>query len=216
VAQTPPSQVPSAGSDESTQTKIARALLAAPADVAREAKVAELDSRGRIVKVLRVGSNGFTCMPGDSKQVGRPAVCADKASMQWFSLFLLGAERRSRHDLFLGLRRSQCPLLGQPTPSEELVGRNPATANLPGRNGSLPPCSRSALRRSQCRRAWRKNLGGRGPRVNLNRGALPASWVSLRGCSMATQFSPSGLKSMTRNAGTHCAVCLKRRRPVGT
>jgi FlaG/FlaF family flagellin (archaellin) len=88
VAQTPSSQVPSVGSDESTQTKIARALSAAPRDVAREAKVAEVDSQGRIVKVLRERSNGFTCMPGDPKQVGRPAMCADKASMQWSSDFL--------------------------------------------------------------------------------------------------------------------------------
>jgi hypothetical protein len=87
VAQ-PSSQASSAGSDESTQTKIARALSAAPPDVAREAKVAEVDSQGRIVKVLREGSNGFTCMPGDPKQVGRPAMCADKASMQWSSDFL--------------------------------------------------------------------------------------------------------------------------------
>jgi hypothetical protein len=87
VAQ-PSSQASSAGSDESTQTKIARALSAAPPDVAREAKVAEVDSQGRIVKVLREGSNGFTCMPGDPKQVGRPAMCEDQASMQWFSDFL--------------------------------------------------------------------------------------------------------------------------------
>jgi hypothetical protein len=88
VAQTPSSQASSAGSDESTQTKIARALSAAPPDVAREAKVAEVDSQGRIVRVLREGSNGFTCMPGDPKQVGRPAMCEDQASMQWFSDFL--------------------------------------------------------------------------------------------------------------------------------
>jgi hypothetical protein len=87
VAQ-PSSQASSAGSDESTQTKIARALSAAPPDVAREAKVAEVDSQGRIVKILWEGSNGFTCMPGDPKQVGRPAMCADKASMQWSSDFL--------------------------------------------------------------------------------------------------------------------------------
>jgi hypothetical protein len=63
-------------------------LSAAPPDVAREAKVAEVDSQGRIVKILWEGSNGFTCMPGDPKQVGRPAICADKASMQWSSDFL--------------------------------------------------------------------------------------------------------------------------------
>ena len=93
VAQ-PSSQASSAGSDESTQTKIARALSAAPPDVAREAKVAEVDSQGRIVKILREGPNGFTCMPGDPKQVGRPAMCADKASMQWSNDFLQHSQNR--------------------------------------------------------------------------------------------------------------------------
>jgi hypothetical protein len=74
--------------------KIAQALSAAPPDVAREAKVAEVDSRGRIIKVLREGSNGFTCMPGDPKQVGRPAMCADKASMQWSNDFLQHSQNR--------------------------------------------------------------------------------------------------------------------------
>jgi hypothetical protein len=40
------------------------------------------------VKVLRPGSNGFTCLPGDPKEIGQPAMCEDQASMQWFSDFL--------------------------------------------------------------------------------------------------------------------------------
>ena len=77
-----------AGLNESTQTEIARALSAASPDVAREATVAKVDSQGKIVKVLRPGSNGFTCMPGDPKEIGQPAMCGDQAAMQWFSDFL--------------------------------------------------------------------------------------------------------------------------------
>jgi hypothetical protein len=88
LAQTPSSQASSVDLNESTQTEIARALSAAPPDVAREATVAKVDSQGKIVKVLRPGSNGFTCMPGDPKEIGQPAMCEDQAGMQWFSDFL--------------------------------------------------------------------------------------------------------------------------------
>ncbi len=72
--------------DELTQIKIARALSAAPPDVAKAATVAEMDSHGKMT-VLRAGTNGFTCMPGDPSGVGEPAMCADEASMQWFKDF---------------------------------------------------------------------------------------------------------------------------------
>src|SRR5579863_5704128 len=73
-------------SDELTQIKIARALAAAPPDVAKAATVAEMDSAGKMT-ILRAGTNGFTCMPGDPSGVGQPAMCADQASMQWFKDF---------------------------------------------------------------------------------------------------------------------------------
>jgi hypothetical protein len=69
-------------SPESRETKIARALSAAPPDVAKTATVADMDQQGKMT-ILRAGTNGFTCMPGDPKGVGQPAMCADEASMQW-------------------------------------------------------------------------------------------------------------------------------------
>jgi|SRR5271155_3733479 len=77
---------PDSKSNESTQTKIARALSAAPPDVAKAATVAEMDAQGKMT-ILRAGTNGFTCMPGDPTGVGDPAMCADEASMQWFMDF---------------------------------------------------------------------------------------------------------------------------------
>jgi hypothetical protein len=69
---------------ETTQAKIARALSAGPPSVAKSARIIDVDAHGGIV-VLREGNNGFTCMPGDPKAVGDPAMCADAASMQWFA-----------------------------------------------------------------------------------------------------------------------------------
>ena len=71
-------------SDESTQTKIARALSAGPPDVAKAATVAEMDSQGKMT-ILRAGTNGFTCMPGNLKVIGQPPMCVDAASMQWYA-----------------------------------------------------------------------------------------------------------------------------------
>jgi len=71
-------------SDESTQTKIARALSAGPPDVAKAATVAEMDSQGKMT-ILRAGTNGFTCMPGNPKVIGQPPMCVDAASMQWYA-----------------------------------------------------------------------------------------------------------------------------------
>jgi hypothetical protein len=86
AAQTHTAQSSAVYADELTQIKIARALSAAPPDVAAAATVAEMDSHGKLT-VLQAGTNGFTCMPGDPSGVGQPAMCADQASMQWFKDF---------------------------------------------------------------------------------------------------------------------------------
>jgi hypothetical protein len=71
---------------ETTQAKIARAMSAGPTEVARSARIVDSDSSGKTV-VLRDGNNGFTCMPGNPKVIGDPAMCADAASMQWSADF---------------------------------------------------------------------------------------------------------------------------------
>jgi len=62
--------------------KIARALSAGPPDVTKGATVAEMDAHGNLV-ILRKGTNDFTCLPGNPKVVGKPALCEDKVAMQW-------------------------------------------------------------------------------------------------------------------------------------
>jgi|SRR5271170_3865202 len=77
-------QAPEPG--EITQAKIARALSAAPADVARSAQVVDKDAQGKII-VLREGTNGFTCVPGNPNVIGDPPTCRDAASMRWAADF---------------------------------------------------------------------------------------------------------------------------------
>ncbi len=83
VAQEPSSQPP-ASTSEATQAKIDRALSAAPPAVATAASVAEINGDGKMT-VLRAGTNEFTCLPGDPKNLDKQTMCMDQASMQWFS-----------------------------------------------------------------------------------------------------------------------------------
>jgi hypothetical protein len=83
-----------ATSQESASEKIKRALSAGPPSVASEATVAEIDDDGKM-KILREGSNDFTCMPGDASETGMPAMCADKVAMQWNNDFAQHKDRPS-------------------------------------------------------------------------------------------------------------------------
>jgi hypothetical protein len=74
----------SQSADDATQAKIARAMSAGPDNIARSARIVDTDANGNTV-VLRDGSNGFTCMPGNPEVVGEPAMCVDAASLQWFA-----------------------------------------------------------------------------------------------------------------------------------
>jgi hypothetical protein len=68
------------------EAKIERAMSAGPSEIARAAKIIDKDALGHTV-VLREGSNGFTCMPGNPNVVGDPPMCADGPSMQWAADF---------------------------------------------------------------------------------------------------------------------------------
>jgi hypothetical protein len=61
-------------------------MSAGPPDIAKAARIVDTDAQGKMVP-LREGSNGFTCMPGNPKVIGDPAMCADAASMQWAADF---------------------------------------------------------------------------------------------------------------------------------
>jgi len=69
---------------ETTQAKIVRAMSAGPTEIATSARIVDTDAQGNTV-VLREGNNGFTCMPGNPKVVGKPPMCVDAVSLQWFA-----------------------------------------------------------------------------------------------------------------------------------
>jgi hypothetical protein len=73
--------------EESKEAKIARALSAAPADVAKDAKIVDRDDDGAET-VLREGTNGFTCFPGHPGVVGDATYCANAAALRWESDFM--------------------------------------------------------------------------------------------------------------------------------
>jgi hypothetical protein len=74
----------SAKAGDTTQEKMARATSAGPDNVSESARIIDTDAQGNKV-ILREGSNGFTCMPGNPNVVGEPPMCVDAASMQWFA-----------------------------------------------------------------------------------------------------------------------------------
>lgn len=74
------------GTRETVQAKIERAMSAGPPQIARLARIIDKDAQGHTV-VLREGTNGFTCMPGNPKVIGDPPMCADGPSMQWAADF---------------------------------------------------------------------------------------------------------------------------------
>ncbi len=76
---------------EAPGVKIARALSAAPANIAKGARVAERGKGNETV--LREGNNGFTCFPGHSGVVGDMPYCANDAALQWINDF---AERKPK------------------------------------------------------------------------------------------------------------------------
>lgn len=67
---------------EPGEAQIARAIAAGPKHVTDFARIEGSDAQGNRV-VLREGSNGFTCLPGNPHVVGRPASCSNQAAQQW-------------------------------------------------------------------------------------------------------------------------------------
>jgi hypothetical protein len=73
--------------EDTNETKIARALAAAPAEISKDARIVEQDDQGTET-VLREGTNGFTCFPGHPGVVGDDAHCANAAALRWERDFL--------------------------------------------------------------------------------------------------------------------------------
>jgi hypothetical protein len=78
-----PATLPDPGSLEA---KIALAESAAPATIATEATIAELDDTGKLV-TLREGTNGWLCLT-DMPEPGEDPACVDAPWQEWFTAFM--------------------------------------------------------------------------------------------------------------------------------
>jgi hypothetical protein len=66
---------------EPAEVQMARAIAAGPLHVTNSARIVGADAQGKRT-VLREGSNGFTCQPGNPV-LGRPASCSNEAARVW-------------------------------------------------------------------------------------------------------------------------------------
>ena len=63
---------------------IASAMQAAPAAIAKDATIVDLSANGAM-RVVRKGSNGFTCMADNPATPGPDPMCGDANSMEWLN-----------------------------------------------------------------------------------------------------------------------------------
>jgi hypothetical protein len=75
-------QHPAEPKADTKEVKIARALSASPANIAKAAKVVDRDENAKET-VLREGQNGFTCLPGHPWVADDIAYCANADALQW-------------------------------------------------------------------------------------------------------------------------------------
>ncbi|WP_186074839.1 hypothetical protein [Burkholderia gladioli] len=80
----PPGPAHAEMDEEERAIKIARAMQAGPSQITRDATVAEMDMHGNMSRILRQGSNGWVCTPGNENRIGDPPMCVDRVGMQWF------------------------------------------------------------------------------------------------------------------------------------
>jgi hypothetical protein len=83
---------PAAGDD---QEAIASAMSAAPAAVAAGATILTMDPDGSM-RVVREGTNGFTCIPDSPATPGPDPMCADANAMEWVQAWI--EHREPSHD----------------------------------------------------------------------------------------------------------------------
>ncbi|MFT5865943.1 MAG: hypothetical protein ACI9PY_003697 [Ascidiaceihabitans sp.] len=72
---------------ETTQSKIARAITAAPSDITNEATIMDVDGT-----ILRAGTNGWVCIPGVGLIPGDThPMCNDPVWMKWMAAMASGS-----------------------------------------------------------------------------------------------------------------------------
>lgn len=74
----------------SDTAKIANAMTAAPPAISRNASVAEMNEDGSM-KMLRQGTNAWTCVPDDPATAGDDPMCLDPNAMEWLHAYMTKA-----------------------------------------------------------------------------------------------------------------------------
>jgi hypothetical protein len=69
-----------------TQALIQSAMSAAPAAIAKDATIVTMGADGK-TKVLRAGTDGFTCMPDDPTTPGPDPMCMDANSLEFIMAY---------------------------------------------------------------------------------------------------------------------------------
>jgi hypothetical protein len=85
-----------------TLAKIREAMSAAPADIAKNATIVEMDKNGHMTQ-LRAGSNGWTCMPstsGAAGAAGAEPMCLDKTWTDWADAWV---HKKQPHTTAMGI-----------------------------------------------------------------------------------------------------------------
>jgi hypothetical protein len=82
-------RVPVSEEEEAVSCKINRALASGPSQVTAEATIADF-THDRQIQVIREGTNGWTCFPGNENQVGNVPMCCDEQGLQWIKDALSG------------------------------------------------------------------------------------------------------------------------------
>jgi hypothetical protein len=68
--------------DEALSCKINRALASGPSQITKDATIADW-THDRKMTLIREGTNGWTCFPGNENQVGNVPMCCDAQGLQW-------------------------------------------------------------------------------------------------------------------------------------
>ena len=66
---------------------IKSAMSAAPASISKNATIVAMDEQGKM-RVLRQGTNGFTCMPDNPTTPGPDPMCMDKNALEWATAWM--------------------------------------------------------------------------------------------------------------------------------
>jgi len=94
IAAEPPGSAPENSDEEAiVAVKIERAMRSGPRQITRDATVVEMDHHGNVAHILRQGTNGWLCMPGDENRIGDVPMCVDGMGMQWFKDAMTGQPR---------------------------------------------------------------------------------------------------------------------------